>query len=141
MVKETAINPADYPSETAKYRHLTKKYCAGSRAWTSPARGTRLSRWAISFDLPVEEFNVYCSNTPPKGVIHLRGHADSLPFETGTLDFVYSSHLLEDYLNWDPVLYEWARVIKPGGHLIILVPDKDRWAAALAKGQSPELCA
>lgn len=130
------IDPAACASETAKYRHLTAKYCKGCGVDIA-SQGDAVVPWAISFDLPVDEFNVYCSNQPPKGPIHLRGHADKLPFETGSLDFVYSSHLLEDYEKWDEVLFEWARVIKPGGHLIILVPDKELWAQALGKGQTP----
>ena len=67
----------------------------------------------------------------------LEGHADSLPFVSNSLDFVYSSHLLEDFLTWMPILKEWVRTLKVGGYLVILVPDKELWAAALAKGQPP----
>lgn len=60
-----------------------------------------------------------------------------MPFKNGTLDFVYSSHLLEDFFDWDPILTEWIRVLAPGGRLVILVPDKRLWADALARGQPP----
>jgi SAM-dependent methyltransferase len=42
-----------------------------------------------------------------------------------TFDFLVSSHCLE-HLN-DPVmgLSNWIRIIRPGGHLIITVPDED----------------
>jgi SAM-dependent methyltransferase len=42
-----------------------------------------------------------------------------------TFDFLYSSHCLE-HLD-DPVvaLFNWVRVVKPGGHLIVSVPDED----------------
>jgi len=42
-----------------------------------------------------------------------------------TFDFVHSSHCLE-HLH-DPVqgLVNWLRVIKPGGHLVITIPDED----------------
>ena len=32
---------------------------------------------------------------------------------------------------------EWARVVKSTGYLIILVPERTRWEAAIARGQSP----
>jgi SAM-dependent methyltransferase len=43
----------------------------------------------------------------------------------GSYDFVHSSHCLE-HLH-DPVegLGNWLRVVKPGGHLIVTVPDED----------------
>jgi SAM-dependent methyltransferase len=43
----------------------------------------------------------------------------------GTFDFVHSSHCLE-HLQ-DPVagLANWFRVLRPGGHLVITVPDED----------------
>lgn len=52
---------------------------------------------------------------------------------------VVSSHLLEDFPEeeWPALFMEWSRVIKPGGHLVILIPDKDLWKAALDKGQPP----
>ncbi len=50
-----------------------------------------------------------------------------------------SSHLLEDFADWWPALTEWARVLESGGHLVILIPDRERWAAALARGQPPNL--
>jgi SAM-dependent methyltransferase len=131
--------PSDFKScssETAKYRHLVACYCDGCGVDIA-SQGDRVVPWAISFDLPAAEFAFYCSNQPAKGPIHLRGHATALPFESNSLNFVYSSHLLEDYLDWEPVLKEWVRVLQPGGKLIILVPDKVLWNEAIARGQPP----
>ena len=66
-------------------------------------------------------------------------------------DFVHSSHCLE-HLN-DPVegLKNWLRVVKPGGHVIFIVPDEDlyeqgrfpstfnpdhKWTFTIFKGRS-----
>lgn len=45
--------------------------------------------------------------------------------ENESFDFVHSSHCLE-HLN-DPTegLRNWSRVVKPGGHLIVTIPDED----------------
>jgi len=40
-------------------------------------------------------------------------------------DFVYSSHCLEHMQNPRSALLEWWRLVKPGGHLIVIVPDED----------------
>ena len=41
-------------------------------------------------------------------------------------DFVLSSHNLEHFANPVKALYEWKRVIRPGGGLIVLLPDYRR---------------
>lgn len=40
-------------------------------------------------------------------------------------DFVYSSNTLEHLLSPRVALKSWWRVVKPGGHLILYVPDRD----------------
>lgn len=42
-----------------------------------------------------------------------------------TFDFVHSSHCLEHMRNIDVALHNWLRILKPGGHLVCLVPDED----------------
>src|SRR3990167_427803 len=129
-------------SETAKYRHLTHIYCRLPDGTPCcgvdiASQGATVVPWAIGFDLPPDEFSQYCGGHPAKGPIPIRGHADKLPFDDNSLGFVYSSHLLEDYPDWTPVLREWVRVLNPQGCLIVLVPDKALWAAAIARGQPP----
>jgi ubiquinone/menaquinone biosynthesis C-methylase UbiE len=57
--------------------------------------------------------------------VQLGGKAEDLYwFRDGVLDFVYSSHLLEDFVDTEAVLREWLRVLRPGGRLIIFCPDE-----------------
>ena len=47
------------------------------------------------------------------------------PFRDNRFDFIFASHVLEDFAP-DEIQFvfdEWLRMIKVGGHLIILVPD------------------
>lgn len=129
-------------SETSKYRSLTTKYCFTSDGKPGcvvdiASQGDPVVPWAWSLDLPPEKFAWYANGQPPAGPIQLRGDAAHLPIDNCSLDCLYSSHLLEDFEHWEPVLREWVRVLKPGGKLVILVPDRGLWAAALAKGQPP----
>ncbi len=40
-------------------------------------------------------------------------------------DFVHSSHCLEHMRNVSNAFENWVRILKPGGHLVCLVPDED----------------
>lgn len=48
-------------------------------------------------------------------------------------DFVHSSHCLEHLRDPEEGLRNWFRVLKPGGHLIVTVPDEDLYE----QGQFP----
>jgi SAM-dependent methyltransferase len=45
--------------------------------------------------------------------------------EDSKYDFVYSSHTLEHVDDAEESLFNWFRVIKPGGYLILYVPHRD----------------
>jgi len=42
-----------------------------------------------------------------------------------SLDFVHSSHCLEHMRDPAQALQNWFRVLKPGGHMVCVVPDED----------------
>lgn len=50
-----------------------------------------------------------------------------------SLDFVHSSHCLEHMRDPAQALQHWFRVLKPGGHLVCVVPDEDLYE----QGQFP----
>lgn len=121
-------------SESKKFLHLFVEHLTGCGVDIG-SQGDPVIPTAIGLDLPPVEFHHYNGGHEPRGPIQLRGSAEKLPFDSGSLDYLFSSHVLEDYKFWGPVLKEWVRVIKPGGKLVILIPDKERWAVALAAGQ------
>jgi predicted SAM-dependent methyltransferase len=59
-----------------------------------------------------------------------------LPYETGSVEAIYASHVLEHYgiAEAPRVLAEWVRVLRPGGELKIAVPDFARAARAYQEG-------
>ena len=64
--------------------------------------------------------------------------ADSLGmFADMGLDFVFSSHTLEDLEDTAATLAEWWRVIKPGGHLVLYLPHKDFYPHVGEEGANP----
>ena len=42
-----------------------------------------------------------------------------------SVNFVHSSHCLEHMLDPEIAMQNWLRVLKPGGHMIITIPDED----------------
>ncbi len=54
------------------------------------------------------------------------GHAERLPFHDHTLDYVAASHVLEHTANPVAALAEWHRVLRPGGIIYLVVPNRLR---------------
>lgn len=72
-----------------------------------------------------EEFHPLRAKNAHASPTHLVGEAEDLRwFKDGVLDYVYSSHCLEDFYDTKKVLTEWLRVIKPGGLLVLFLPDE-----------------
>jgi SAM-dependent methyltransferase len=49
----------------------------------------------------------------------------SLPDDS--VDFIHSSHCLEHLVNPHEGLKNWLRVLRPGGHAIVTIPDEDMY--------------
>lgn len=49
----------------------------------------------------------------------------------GFYDFAYSSHTLEHMRAPISALFHWHRVVKPGGYLIVVVPDEDLYEGGI----------
>jgi SAM-dependent methyltransferase len=109
-------------SETAKVRSILAPYCLGDGIDIGYG-GDPIVPNAICFDLPHSYGPV--GNHPQ----HLHGDARSLPFKNETLDYAYSSHLIEDFSYNDQVvlLYEWTRVLRIGGILLLCAPDQQKY--------------
>lgn len=122
-------------SETSKWRALTEPYCQGI-GLDIGASGDPVVPTAICCDLP----QPYC---PPLGPVpvHIPIDARNIEdlFRPESLDYCYSSHLLEDFADWYEVVVDWAYLVKPGGYLVLLVPEVDLWKRAIDRGQPPNL--
>lgn len=58
-------------------------------------------------------------------------------FASGSMDFVFSSHALEDLEDTVGALTEWWRVIRPGGHLVLYLPHKSFYPNIGQPGGNP----
>ncbi|WPC23750.1 methyltransferase domain-containing protein [Brachyspira hyodysenteriae] len=53
-------------------------------------------------------------------------NGDDLPFKDNTVDFVFVSHVFEHFYDPIKALKEWYRVVKKGGYILLIVPNKER---------------
>jgi predicted SAM-dependent methyltransferase len=131
---EVDIRQRPRPSETSKHRDLLQPYCQGYGCDVGFG-GDPITPSTVRVDLPTPYTRVGQLN------VQLGGDCRNLYwFRDGVLDFVYSSHLLEDFPESEiiPILTEWLRVLKPGGRLVLLLPDQQRYLKACRqKGEGP----
>lgn len=107
-----------YRSETSRCRKSLAQFCHGDGLDVGYG-GDPIVRNAICMDLE-SPYATYRANPQ-----HLHGDARNLIwFCDESLDFVYSSHVLEDFEDTSVVISEWLRVIKKGGHLVLYLPDE-----------------
>lgn len=125
---------AQQVSETSKCRTSLAPFCAGD-GLDIGFGGDPIVPHAICMDMP-KAYARYKEH-----VQHLHGDAANLHwFRDGCLDFVYSSHVLEDFPDTRAVLEEWLRVIKPGGHLVLYLPDEQAYRAhCRSQGKPPNV--
>jgi predicted SAM-dependent methyltransferase len=112
-------------SETSHARARLLPYCNGY-GLDLGFGGDKIQPSAIGVDLPIPYTQV------GKDPVQLGGDARHLIwFRDEVLDYVYSSHLLEDFPANETrtVLVEWLRVLKVGGSLILYQPDEQVFRA------------
>ena len=114
-------------SETSKIRHMVLPYVKGMGVDLGYG-GDPIVPSAITMDLK----NPY--NLVGEHPQNLWGDAHILYwFKDGVLDYVYSSHLLEDFYDTTLVLKEWLRVIKDHGVLILYLPNEKKYREVCKK--------
>lgn len=115
--------------ETAKVAKRVAKYCKGQgldlgcgNILVSP------NAIGVDFEKSADVATVILDLSKP--------HALKM-FADKSMDFVFSSHFLEDLKDTKGTLREWCRVIKPGGYLVLYVPDKSIYPHVGQPGASP----
>lgn len=118
-------------SETSKCRQRLAPFCDGY-GLDLGFGGDPITESAIRMDFPKPYTNV------GKYPVQLGGKAENLYwFRDDVLDFVYSSHLLEDFFDTEAVLREWLRVLRKGGRLVVFCPDEQRFRKHCAETGQP----
>lgn len=117
------------------------------RQWAGKAR-----RWIWKVPRPpggVVRLHLGCGSIDHPGFVnidgisrphvhHIQSVADLSNFTDGSVDFIYTSHVLEHFPRdrTHAILCEWFRTLAPGGRLCVSVPDFDRIVEIYAASQS-----
>ena len=127
-----------YHAEHTTCRDRLLKFCVGNGADLGFG-GAPVLPSAICIDRP-EGHPERAAQPPPVPPTHFAGDVCDLPFKDGVLDYVFSSHCLEDMDDTAAVVREWVRVLKVGGYLVLFLPDQQTYRAySLSKGATPNL--
>lgn len=108
-----------YRSETAKVRDLVLPYCTGYGCDVGFG-GDKIKKDAVGIDLP----SPYASVGSDPIDIACNVITDPIPVEDSSFDYVYTSHLIEDFEDTLKGLNEFIRILKSGGNLILVFPDQ-----------------
>jgi len=102
-----------------------EKYCRGL-GFDIGVGTNRLSPTVLSTDWYPHKDADLIWNCAPEPVDNNR-YFVPYPFREDRFDFIFASHVLEDFHPdiIQHVFDEWLRMIKPGGYLIILIPDME----------------
>jgi ubiquinone/menaquinone biosynthesis C-methylase UbiE len=121
-----------YKSETAKVRHLVLPFCKG-KGCDIGFGGDKIVKEncdGIDFAQP------YTNTGNDKVDIPCVIGKEKIPVTDNYYDYVYSSHLIEDFEDTSSVLSDFIRVLSNNGSLILVFPDQPKYKEhCLATGQ------
>lgn len=87
-----------------------REFCVGKGL--DPGAGGR------TFSPEMVRMDVMANHCP-----QVRGSAMHLPFRDQSFDFVFTVHLIEHMPDPRAAIAEWMRVVRVGGHVVMIVPN------------------
>jgi len=110
-------------SETSKVRHLfSHLFTEEMKVIDIGFGGDKVVPYAHGADLPIPYTSV-----GPSPVDIACNVKEGLPVKDNIYDIVYSSHLLEDFVDTKKILTEFIRVLKKDGILITVIPNEQKY--------------
>jgi ubiquinone/menaquinone biosynthesis C-methylase UbiE len=122
-----------YPSETSKVRPFVVRFCIG-HGCDIGFGGDKIMKEncaGIDFAKP------YAHTGKDKVDIPCDVMNEKIPVGDNTFDYVYSSHLIEDFEDTTSALVDFIRILKPGGNLILVFPDQKVYEEVCLKTGQP----
>lgn len=115
--------PIIYKSETSKVRFLVEKYCIGYGCDIGFGGDKVMKDNCVGIDFATP----YAYTGKDTVDIACKIGHEKIPISDNTFDYVYSSHLIEDFADTKIVLLDFIRVLKSGGNLILVFPDQPKY--------------
>jgi ubiquinone/menaquinone biosynthesis C-methylase UbiE len=112
-----------YPSETSKVRHLVIGYCEG-HGCDIGFGGDKIKKTDC---VGIDYAQPYANTGKDKVDIACDVMNEAIPVPDDSFEYVYSSHLIEDFTDTGAALREFIRILKPGGNLILVFPDQQKY--------------
>jgi ubiquinone/menaquinone biosynthesis C-methylase UbiE len=122
-VKRKLGIPIIYPSETSKVRHLILQYCNG-KGCDIGFGGDKVKKENC---LGIDYSQPYAYTGKDKVDIACDVMNEKIPVADDSFDYVYTSHLIEDFVDTKMALVEFIRILKSGGNLILVFPDQPKY--------------
>ncbi|MCW3087903.1 MAG: Methyltransferase type 11 [Sediminibacterium sp.] len=113
------------PSETAKVRNRVLPFCEG-KGCDVGFGGDKIRKTncdGIDFPQP------YTYTGKDKVDIGCDVINNEIPVPDNTYDYVYTSHLIEDFTDTKDALRKFIRILKDGGNLVLVFPDQPKYEA------------
>lgn len=99
---------------------LIRRFCVGRGIEIGPGKNAMCDRRNTIF---LDRFTDNPDANPRPDIV---ADAARIPIRDGALDFLLSSHMLEHHQDTLRTLYEWKRILRPGGIMFLVLPHHAR---------------
>ena len=127
---------SSYKSETSKVRQIVLEYCNGEGCDIGFGGDKIKKENCIGIDLQIP----YTKTGIDLLDIACKIGEEPIPFANDTFDYVYSSHLIEDFADTSDALKKFIRILKNEGNLILVFPDQpayEKYCKAIKQPMNP----
>jgi ubiquinone/menaquinone biosynthesis C-methylase UbiE len=120
-------------SETSKVRNWVLPYCTGKGCDIGFGGDKIVKIDCDGIDFPVP----YTKTGKDKVDIGCDVINNDIPVLNDTYDYVYTSHLIEDFVDTKDALRKFIRILKSGGNLVLVFPDQPKYEIYCKKLEIP----
>ena len=132
-LKRTLGVEKPYTSETSKVRHMVLPFCNGYGCDIGFG-GDKIKKDNC---VGIDYANPYAYTGNDKVDIACDVMNEPIPVADNSFDYIYTSHLIEDFVDTSKALTEFIRILKPGGNLVLVFPNQKVYEAHCLKTQQP----